>query len=278
MPTLTYGTKDEVPSDLLESATEVTEGENKGKWAVNVVSRKKLDEFRDNNTKLASRAEELEALNKKVFSAIGVSKPEEFDPAKFTEEFNGLRDTARKVADGKLKASDELDKVVGERTENMRQKYDEELRTKAQEVAAMKAERDSAIAAYKQTFIDRQVSTVCNDQELGVEPTAIDDIMNRARAVFIVEEDGSLTPKSKTGQTLWGEDGSTAMSMKEWVSIVLRKDAPHYFKKSNGGGASGGADAKNFGGMTKEEFDKLPAMRRLEIANQAAFQGNQKRK
>ena len=57
MPILTYGTKDDVPSDLLESATEVTEGENKGKWTVNVVSRKKLDEFRENNTKLSTRAE-----------------------------------------------------------------------------------------------------------------------------------------------------------------------------------------------------------------------------
>ena len=142
----------------------------------------------------------------------------------------------------------------------------------------MKAERDAAVSAYKQTFIDRQVSTVCNDPELGVEATAIDDVMNRARAVFIVEEDGSLTPKSKTGQTLWGEDGSTPMTMKEWVNISLRKDAPHYFKKSAGGGATGGADAKNFGGMTKEEFDKLPAIRRLEIANQAKFQESQKRR
>ena len=88
--------------------------------------------------------------------------------------------------------------------------------------------------------------------------------------MFIVEQDGTITPK-KNGQTLWGEDGSTPMTMKEWINLSLRKDAPHYFKKSAGGGAQGGADAKNFGGMTEEEFNKLPAMRRLEIANEAAF-------
>ena len=271
MATITYDTKEAIPEDLLDSASEITaDGENKGKWQVNVVGRKKLEEFRDNNIAVSKIAEDLAALNNKIFSAIGVSKPEEFDVAKFTEEFTGLKDTARKVADGKLKASDDVDKAVTERTENMRQKFDEELRAKTQEVAAMKAERDSAVAAYKQTFIDRAVSSVCNDADLGDEPTALDDIMNRARAVFVVEQDGTITPK-KNGQTLWGEDGSTPMTMKEWINLALRKDAPHYFKKSNGGGATGGADAKNFGGLTEEEFNKLPAMRRLEIANEAAF-------
>lgn len=271
MATFTYDTKDAIPEDLLDSASEITaDGENKGKWQVNVVGRKKLEEFRDNNIAVSKKAEDLAALNNKIFSALGVSKPEEFDVAKFAEEFTGLKDTARKVADGKLKASDDVDKAVTERTENMRQKFDEELRAKTQEVAAMKAERDSAVAAYKQTFIDRAVSSVCNDADLGVEPTALDDIMNRARAVFVVEQDGTITPK-KNGQTLWGEDGSTPMTMKEWINLALRKDAPHYFKKSNGGGATGGADAKNFGGLTEEEFNKLPAMRRLEIANEAAF-------
>lgn len=271
MATFTYDTKDSIPEDLLDSASEITaDGENKGKWQVNVVGRKKLEEFRDNNIAVSKKAEDLAALNSKIFSALGVSKPEEFDVAKFTEEFSGLKDTARKVADGKLKASDDVDKAVTERTENMRQKFDEELRAKTQEVAAMKAERDSAVSAYKQTFIDRAVSSVCNDADLGVEPTALDDIMNRARAVFVVEQDGTITPK-KNGQTLWGEDGSTPMTMKEWINLALRKDAPHYFKKSNGGGATGGADAKNFGGLTEEEFNKLPAMRRLEIANEAAF-------
>lgn len=49
MPILFYDTKDAVPADLLDAAQEITEGENKGKFGVNVVPRKKMEEFRDNN-------------------------------------------------------------------------------------------------------------------------------------------------------------------------------------------------------------------------------------
>jgi NACalpha-BTF3-like transcription factor len=271
MATWLFDTKDSLPEDLAEFATEIKdEGETKGKWAVNVVPRKKLEEFRDTNINVSKKAEDAESLAKKLLGILGISKPEDFDPTKTSEELNALKETARKVADGKLKASDDVDKVVAERTEVMRQKFDETLQEKQRELANALKARDEAIAAHKQTFVDRAVASVCNDADLGVEGTAVDDIMNRARAVFNVEADGTIIPK-KNGQTLWGEDGSTPMSMKEWINLVLRKDAPHYFKRSNGGAATGGGDAKNFGGLTQDEFNKLPARRRLEIANEASF-------
>ena len=43
MPILFYDTKDAVPADLLDAAQEITEGENKGKFGVNVVPRKKME-------------------------------------------------------------------------------------------------------------------------------------------------------------------------------------------------------------------------------------------
>ena len=277
MPTLTYDSKDAIPEDLLEAAQEIKEdGENKGKWAVNVVPRKKLEEFRDTNVTLAKKAKDAEDLIKKVVLATGATSVEDFDFDKFSTDFSGLKETARKVADGKLKASDDLDKIVSERTEVMRSKLDEQLQQKQIELNAMKLERDKAVADYLLTFIDRAVSSAITDPELGVEPTAADDIRVRAYNVFKVEQDRSLRPE-RNGQTLWGEDGSTPMSMKEWINIVLRKEAPHYFKKSGGGGASGGADTKQFGGLSEAEFNKLPARRRLEIANEAAFKGSAKR-
>jgi hypothetical protein len=267
-----YNTKDEVPADLATDAAEVKEdGENKGKWAVNVVPRKKIEEFRDNNTALAQKVEQAEGLLKKVVSLAGVSSVEEFDFVKFSEQFQSLNETHRKVQDGKLKASDDIDRVVTERTEVMKNKFDEQLQQKQVELNQLKIQRDEAVSAYKRTFVDRAVASVITDKELGVEGTAVDDIMARARNVFVVEEDGNIIPK-KAGQTMWGEDGSSPMSMKEWIDIVLRKEAPHYFVKSNGGNANGGGnDTTSYGGMSKEEFDKLPSRQKLEIANQQAF-------
>lgn len=277
MPVLYYKTKDEVPSDVADAATEVKEeGEYKGQWSVNLVSRKKLEEFRNTNTENLKKLEDADGAIKKFLGVLGLKSLEETDFTKIGEELGGLKETARKVADGKLKASDDVDKVVAERTEVMRQKFDDELRAKAAENAAMKAERDTAVANFKRTFVDRAVAGAITDPDLGVEPTAMGDIMQKAYGVFVVEENGDITPK-KNGQTMWGEDGATAMSMKEWINLVLRKEAPHYFKKSNGGGANGGSDTKQFGGMTEAEFMKLPAKRRLEIANQQSFANTAKR-
>lgn len=271
MPILYYKTKDEVPADLAEVAAQVTdEGDYKGQFAVNVVARKKLDEFRVNNTDLAKKLEDTDSLLKRVTAAAGITKLEDFDPDAFSKEFLALKDTARKVSDGKLQASDDIEKEVNKRTETMRNKYDQSQQEKQVELNNMRVERDKAIADYKRTFIDKAVASVIADPDLGLEPTAMLDVMSKAYSVFFVEEDGSITPKESGGQTMWGEDGTSKMTMKEWINLRLRKDSPHYFKKSSGGGANGG-DAKNYGGMSEAEFNKLPAARRLEIANQRAF-------
>jgi hypothetical protein len=271
MPIFYYDTKDAVPADLLDAVQEVTEGDNKGKFGVNVVPRKKMEEFRDNNIEISKRLEKAEGLISKVLSATGVKSLDEFDPAKFTEELGALKDTAQKVADGKLQAKDDVEKEVAKRTEAMREKFNTDLQAAAVEKATLKRERDEAIAQFKRTFIDKAVAQVIADPDLGLEPTALVDVVSKAYNVFKVQEDNSLRPESGNGQTMWGEDGTTPMNMKEWINIVLRKESPHYFKKSTGGGANGGDNTKQFGGMTEAEFNKLSPQRRLEIANQMAF-------
>jgi hypothetical protein len=278
MPIIYYDTKESVPSDFSDVAQEVTDdGDNKGKYAVNVVSRKKLDEFRTNNTNLATTLEELKGSHAAILAVIGGKSGEEFDLEGFKEKYKGLVDTAQKVADGKVKGSDDIEKLVSERMEIARNKLDGQLRDAAKHTADMKAERDEAVANYKRTFIDRAVAEAFTDPELGVQPSALGDVMQKAYHVFVVEEDGALIPKGKGGATLYGENGSEPRSVREWITIDLRKEAPHYFKASTGGGAGGGGDSKQFGGMSEADFNALPAAKRLEIANQMKFRASSKR-
>jgi hypothetical protein len=230
-----------------------------------------MEEFRDNNIEISKRLEKAEGLVSKILSATGIKSAEEFDPAKFTEELGALKDTAQKVADGKLQAKDDVEKEVAKRTEAMREKFNTDLQAAAVEKATLKRERDDAIAQFKRTFIDKAVAQVIADPDLGLEPTALVDVVSKAYNVFKVQDDNSLRPESANGQTLWGEDGTTPMNMKEWIGIVLRKESPHYFKKSTGGGAGGGGDTKQFGGMSEADFNKLSPQKRLEIANRQSF-------
>jgi hypothetical protein len=72
----------------------------------------------------------------------------------------------------------------------------------------------------------------------GLRPTAIPDITARARNVFRLVN-GVPTAFEADGQTVRvGKDGSTAMTLDEWVEQQVA-DAPHLFESNAGGGAAG---------------------------------------
>lgn len=272
MPLLTYDSKAAIPDGLGENAKEITEGDLKGKWQINVVPKEKLDEFRENNTTLAKKAETLEAQVKGIIEAAG-GKFDGFEIEAFKTAQEEMRTLVQGIKDGKIKPS-ELEAELARRTDAMREKHDRDLQAKQVEIATIKGEKDTLDKQFRRTFIDRAISQVIADDTVGVQPMAMMDIANRAYGLFTVEESGKLVPK-REGQTVWGEDGATPMTVKEWVSTELRKDAPHYFKPSKGGGAAGGGSggSPDLGGHTQEAFNKLRPEERLRIANRRSAAG-----
>jgi hypothetical protein len=266
MPVLFFKTKDEVPAELHEDLAEVTEdGDKKGFFQINVASKKKLDTFRDNNISANRAKDELDAKLKALALAAGIDV-EKFDPTKAAEEFAAMRDTVRRVNDGKLKGSDEIDKEIEKRMSSQRERYE----TNAQEMQNKVNDRTKALedmtAKYMRTFVDRAVTRAIGDPALGIEPTAIPDIIERAYRVFEVTSDFSIIPKVN-GQTLYSEIDSQIMTMPEWLNTKLRKEAPHYYKRSSGGGATGGKDAGGAGGMTQETFAAMTTAQKFAYAN-----------
>jgi hypothetical protein len=266
MPVLFFKTKEEVPAELHEDLAEVTEdGDKKGFFQINVAAKKKLDAFRDNNISANRAKDELDAKFKALALAAGIDV-EKFDPTKTAEEFATMRDTVRRVNDGKLKGSDEIDKEIEKRMSSQRERYE----TNAQEMQNKVNDRTKALddmtAKYMRTFVDRAVTTVIGDPSLGIEPTAIPDIIERAYRVFEVTNDFAIIPKVN-GQTLYSEIDSQIMTMKEWLDTKLRKEAPHYYKRSTGGGASGGKETGGAGGLTQESFAAMTTAQKFAFAN-----------
>lgn len=269
MAVLKFKTHDEIPSDLREVAEEISDGDDKGQWKVKVSAQSKLDEFRENNVALAKKMDTAVAELEGLKSALGLSSDEKVDVDALTSELGELRTTDKLVKDGKLSKSEDIEKEVEKRTDNMRKTL-EEGRTAAQKVAeAEKRRADDNEGKYRRTFIDRDVYSVCTDTEAGVEHWAIPYILQDAYTLYHVEgESNKLVPK-RDGGIVYGESGGEPMTLQEWINGEVRKSKPHFFKKSGGGGASGGGDAgQKFGGMSKDDFDKLPASRRLAIANE----------
>jgi hypothetical protein len=176
------------------------------------VPKDKLDEFRSTNIQLSQQLEKFKNI----------------DPAKYNE----LVDLQRQLNEGELLKAGKIDEVVNGRVAAMRAELENQRDTF--KTRAEKSESQLALL-----MIDSAARTEA--VKLGVEPTALDDVVLRARGVYRMVE-GSAVPQDAEGKVIYGKDGTTPMAMTDWIT-GLKKSAPHLFAGSRGGGAGGGGRA-----------------------------------
>lgn len=195
------------------------EKQDDGKFRLNVegaVPREKLDEFRNTNIELLKKVE--------GFKGIDVKK------------YSDLLALEKRVTDKELVDAGKVDEVVQSR------------------ISQMKTEHEGAVGQLNEqlSIANRQLETLLIDSavrvkalESGVLPTAVDDVMLRAKTAFKIVE-GRAVPHSD-GKVVYGKDGVNPMSVEEWIG-GLSKAAPHLFGSTQGGGASGSRTTGNRGG------------------------------
>jgi hypothetical protein len=270
MATLKFKTKEEIPADLQASAEEIKEGDEKGQWSVKVAPSAKVDEFRDRNVEQARKLEAAEKDAKTLRQVLGLKDDAQLDADAISTELTELRETKKKVDDGKLSKSEDIEKELEKRTAKMRSEHEDKVAALTKANNELKTQNGDLDTKFKRTFIDREAFQVCTDTDLGVEGWAMKYIVEEAYKLYHVDDNGKLTPK-RDGSVVYGESGTDPMTIKEWVDTELRKSSPQFFKKSGGGGATGGnGDASKFGGFSESDFNKLPPEKRLAIANEQA--------
>lgn len=257
-----FNTKEEAPEELREYLKEA-EVEGKKVFAVTMVAKQRLDQFRDNNTALSKDKEILTSVVGKFKPLIPEGKTED----DLLKEISDLRALQQQVKDGTIKGSDAIKAEVESRTEAMKRAHDETVQNLTREVGKWKETAGSLDQKFRQMTIDQAVNLAASDPKIGVNPKALTHVMSAARGVFQVDEHGKLIPKDAGGNTIWGEDGSTPMTITEWLK-KLRTTDEFFFLGSNGGGAGGGSnDGKGLGGLSQAELNKLSPMERLKLAN-----------
>ena len=173
-----------------------------------VVPREKLDEFRSNNIELLKKLEPFK----------------EVDPKKYTT----LLELEKKVTDKSLVDAGKLEEVITSRVSSMKQEFETKEQNLTQQLETSNRQLESLV-------IDSAVRVTA--LESGVLPTAVDDVMLRARSTFKII-DGKAVPHAE-GKPVYGKDGVNTMSVAEWVT-ALSKNAPHLFGSTQGGGSRGG--------------------------------------
>ena len=206
-----FKSRDEIPAE--QQALYV---ERDGAWMLDVdgaVDKSKLDEFRSNNIVLSNQLAE----QKKRFEGI--------DP----DEVRRLAGEKRRLEEEQQLKAGETEKVVEARVKAARGELEKQL-------SAVASERDALNSRLVSIQIDQGVVAAATKR--GLRATAMPDITARARNVFRLVN-GVPTAFEADGQTVRvGKDGSTAMTLDEWVEQQVA-DAPHLFESNAGGGTAG---------------------------------------
>lgn len=185
------------------------------------VPKTKLDEFRNNNVELLKQ----------------LDKFKDVDPVKYKE----LQGIQAQLDEKKLIDAGKIDEVVNQRVDAMKRDYDGKLTA---------AENDKKV-------MSRQLETLLIDNTVraeavknGVLATAVDDVLLRAKAVFTIK-DGQPVALDAKGQVVYGKDGTTPMSIGDWL-VELKQNAVHLFPGSVGAGSrgSGGRGGESTAGMS----------------------------
>lgn len=202
------------------------------------VSKEKLDEFRNTNIDLMKKLEPFKNV----------------DPAKLQE----MIENERKIAEKKLIDAGDIDGLVAQRVATMKQEYESKI--KELEASYTQANRQLEVLVIDNAVREQAI-------KLGVAPTAVDDVLLRAKTVFSVEE-GKPVAKDRDGNMIYGKDGQSSLGIGDWIGS-LKDSAPHLFGPSQGSGAD------NRRGSGQSNMPMSPAAKisaGLRAGNSAAIQ------
>ena len=239
----TYDNVEDIPQGM-ESV--YTHNEDSGKYTFNaevegMVSKTRLDEFRDNNVNLRKEVEGYDTRMEE--SAMALDKMRS-DMKSMEEKFSGvdmdewasLQAERKAMAEKELIEAGDVDKLINSRV-------DEVIAAKQKELHAQKEAYEHQVLSLQEDLVnyDGQLNKMLVDNEIskiasqaGVQTSALDDVLARGRSVFRVE-DGQAVAFSDEGRQMYLEDAVTPLGIDGWVE-GLTKSAPHLFESSQGAG------------------------------------------
>ena len=195
--------------------------------------RSKINEFRGNNIELRQKVEKLE---QQLGGLSGIDK-DKFEAAlKAQQELADLK--AKGVLDNAGVKDEEFQKLLQERTEQMRGDFETQLNALKKANADLEARSDKLAAELKHDRVKSIISEAVS--EFGVpRKGAMHDILARAASVWDRDDNGQPVAVAE-GRKIFGKDGNNPLTPAEWVNGLAR-DAGYLFEPNAGGGAGGGS-------------------------------------
>lgn len=185
------------------------------------------------DSKVSEAVTGLKAKNSELLGKLNAEKEnlkrfEGIDP-------DAVRTILQRFSDdeeAKLIAEGKIDQVLDKRTERLRQSAEKEVKTAQEKVE----KSQSMLNKYR----DRVLNDAIRSAALKTSPlpSADEDILLRAKALFTLNDDGEAVAVDRDGHALLGKDGRTPLLLDEWLAS-LKETAPHLWPDAQGTGAGG---------------------------------------
>lgn len=186
-----------------------------------MVSKKKVDEFRETSRKTQTELEKaMEEL--KQFEGVDL------------EQIRLVQEKAKAMEEKQLIEAGDIDKIVEERVKPI-----------VTQINSEKSDLQNSLE-----MVNRQLGILKIDNRAselavaaGVEKSALPDVITRANRTFKIVE-GKTKAMDAEGKPVYGADGITPMSLDNQWMDSLKQDAPHLFRPAQGTGNEPGSGSR----------------------------------
>jgi len=199
----------------------------------------KINEFRQNNVTLLKEAEDLKKEKQELLDLIEVNKKK-----------------SKKQKEDKDNDID-LEAQIQERTKQMVDDHQTKSHAQQEALTKLQGQYDGVMDQFHTSTLTSELS-VALDGSGNLQTGARVIINDMAKKVWKMD-DGNWIPRDpSSGNIMYGSDGSSPMTMKEWIPTV-RKHNAFLWNDSNGGGAVG-SNNRNF---SNTDMSKLSPQEQL---------------
>lgn len=209
-----------------------------GTYTIDVRPTAVVTEFRDRNLKQTQQLEGLTTKVQSVAQTLGIELKDisEFDAEAMNGMLTELTGIKKRVDDGTLVADSSLEDAINKRTTEMKSEYDKRIQDLTK-VNTEKTAREAQLLKEMDDYIlTNEISQAVLSPDSGVLPSALQDVLSRARGQAKINGEKKLTFLDGEGKVRYGADAEAPLTKEEWIKETLEK-APHFSKTSGGGGA-----------------------------------------
>jgi hypothetical protein len=235
--------------DVPEALRDLYHQDNDGAYSLDIDDasyNEKLAEFRRNNKRLHKDNERL----KKELAVFDEIDPE--DHARLLSRVEELENSD---------ATKDVEAEVQKRVQKMREDADKQIKAQRDALNTATTERDTLRDRLGSVLLDQAVQNRVSN--VGrIRQGAMEDVLNRARRTWHVNDDGELQAVDENGEQRF-DANSDPLTVEQWAKDLLEA-APYLFEGGGGGGASGPGQRGGGGAASIDGSDPFAIGERLE--------------